>query len=285
MRLTLVIALSTVIALPVTVRAQENEPAATQGAPAPAPQGNAGDVSSNPPPPPPKGAESLPPPTEALPPDKPLTKEEMVSKLSPYGRWENTPEYGRVWVPSNVPPDWQPYTDGRWSYTNYGWSFAATVPWGLTFHYGRWAHGPSLGWYWVPGYTWGPGYVAWNVSGDYVSWAPYGPYGYGYGLGWYGWAGLPYGYLGYPIHDHYRGHYYGYGHGYRGHGYGYGGHGYGYAGHRYNSGWRGGHGPTGWHGSRGGGRVGGYGGHGYAGHGGFSGGHGGGHGGGGHGRH
>src|SRR6266851_593030 len=55
--------------------------------------------------------------------------------LSAYGRWVDTTEYGRVWVPSETGPDWQAYSDGRWVDTDWGWSFASSVPWGwAVFH-------------------------------------------------------------------------------------------------------------------------------------------------------
>ena len=50
-------------------------------------------------------------------------------------------------------------------------------PWGwATYHYGRWVlleEGP--GWVWVPGYEWGPAWVAWRSSDDYIGWAPLPP--------------------------------------------------------------------------------------------------------------
>jgi hypothetical protein len=32
----------------------------------------------------------------------------------------------------------------------------------------------SFGWYWMPGRTWGPGWVSWASGGDYVGWCPLG---------------------------------------------------------------------------------------------------------------
>ena len=143
-----------------------------------------------PPPPPPdqdEGQAALPP--DAVPPPQAPDATAFEQGLSPYGRWEDTPEYGRVWVPSNVGPDWQPYTDGRWVDTEWGWSFASTVPWGwATFHYGRWGYGLGVGWFWVPGFVWAPAWVSWRYSPGFVCWAPYAPAGFVYARHWPGWV-------------------------------------------------------------------------------------------------
>jgi hypothetical protein len=74
------------------------------------------------------------------------------SDLDEYGRWDNAPEYGRVWYPSQVPADWAPYRYGRWVWVEpWGWTWVEEEPWGFApFHYGRWA---LIGarWGWVPG--------------------------------------------------------------------------------------------------------------------------------------
>ncbi len=159
-----------------------------------------------PPPPPPDedvpGADAEPPPPEALPPPQPPDAATFEQKLSPYGRWVDTPEYSRVWVP-NVNPDWQPYTDGRWIYTQWGWSFVSDVPWGsIVFHYGRWGFRVGLGWFWVPGFVWAPAWVAWRIADGYVCWAPYGPRGFVYPRHWPGWVVMPVHYFGRPIAHH-----------------------------------------------------------------------------------
>jgi hypothetical protein len=106
------------------------------------------------------------------------TLERFQSALSPYGRWVNTPEYGLVWVPSNVDAGWRPYTNGRWVYTESGWTFVSYDSWGWApFHYGRWAYYPAYGWSWIPGYQWSPAWVSWRYGGDYMAWAPLGPVG------------------------------------------------------------------------------------------------------------
>jgi hypothetical protein len=98
--------------------------------------------------------------------------------LSPHGRWVQTAEYGTVWVPYAAnDPSWRPYTNGRWAYTEQGWTFVSFDPWGWApFHYGRWVYA-SHGWSWIPGYRWAPAWVSWRYGGGYMAWAPLGPMG------------------------------------------------------------------------------------------------------------
>src|SRR3954467_11454797 len=70
------------------------------------------DYSNIPPPPPPpedegvQGYEAQPPPApiDEQPPAQPPTQQAFEQQLAPYGRWVDTPGYGRVWVPGSVPP-------------------------------------------------------------------------------------------------------------------------------------------------------------------------------------
>jgi hypothetical protein len=145
-----------------------------------------------PPPPDEDQAQAGIPPTNALPPAQAPDENTFEQGLSPYGRWIDTPEYGRVWVPSDVGPDWQPYTDGRWVDTEWGWSFASSVPWGwAAFHYGRWGFGPGLGWFWVPGFVWAPAWVSWRYYPGFVCWSPFAPAGFAFGRHWPGWVVMP----------------------------------------------------------------------------------------------
>lgn len=45
----------------------------------------------------------------------------FYGELSPYGRWIDC-RYGAAWVPASVPMGWQPYGNGEWIYTDYGWT-------------------------------------------------------------------------------------------------------------------------------------------------------------------
>jgi hypothetical protein len=72
--------------------------------------------------------------------------------LGAYGDFEQTPDYGQVWFPRDMPADWAPYRYGRWAYVNpWGWTWIDDQPWGFApFHYGRWAQFGGR-WGWVPG--------------------------------------------------------------------------------------------------------------------------------------
>jgi hypothetical protein len=96
--------------------------------------------------------------------------------LAPYGEWIESPQYGWVWTPYDVPIDWRPYSNGHWAYTDYGWTWVSDYPWGwATFHYGRWGYLPDIGWVWAPGRVWAPAWVEWRVSDDVIGWAPLPP--------------------------------------------------------------------------------------------------------------
>ncbi len=95
-------------------------------------------------------------------------------ELRPYGRWVAHPRYGAVWTPKRQ-RNWRPYTVGRWVDTrDYGWMWVSDEPWGwATYHYGSWDYDRRYGgWYWTPGYVWGPAWVTWMDRGDYIGWAP-----------------------------------------------------------------------------------------------------------------
>jgi hypothetical protein len=91
--------------------------------------------------------------------------------LDQYGRWDNQPGYGQVWMPTSVSSSWAPYHDGHWAWiTPWGWTWVDDAPWGFApYHYGRWA---SFGgrWGWVPGPygvtpVYAPALVAWVGGG------------------------------------------------------------------------------------------------------------------------
>ena len=153
----------------------------------------------------------------------------FYDSLASQGSWVQTDDYGYVWQPSVDDPQWAPYTNGHWVYSDDGWTWVSDEPWGwATYHYGRWVDIDGTGWCWVPGYTWAPAWVSWRYGGGYCGWAPLPPdslvgvdysngdtdYGvgfhiggdcdsyYGIGAGWYNF--LPVVYLGEPD---YRGFY------------------------------------------------------------------------------
>jgi len=100
----------------------------------------------------------------------------FASALEPYGFWVTIEPYGFVWVPADVSADWRPYSDGYWTYTDYGWTWVDNAEWGWApFHYGRWAFDDLYGWVWVPDTVWGPAWVAWRLGNGIVGWAPLPP--------------------------------------------------------------------------------------------------------------
>ena len=101
---------------------------------------------------------------------------DFYGPLAQYGAWVNVPQYGLCWRPTEVPPDWRPYTIGHWEWTDAGWYWVSDEPWGWAcFHYGSWYDDPSYGWVWIPGTEWAPAWVSWHSGGGYVGWAPMYP--------------------------------------------------------------------------------------------------------------
>jgi hypothetical protein len=109
----------------------------------------------------------------------PVGDDYFQSSLSPYGDWVSVGVYGQVWRPAHVNRAWRPYMHGRWEWTDNGWYWASAEPFGwATYHYGRWEYDDYYGWVWVPGSTWGPAWVEWRYSDDYIGWAPLTPHAY-----------------------------------------------------------------------------------------------------------
>jgi hypothetical protein len=104
--------------------------------------------------------------------------------LDENGQWENTPDYGAVWMPTTVAVGWAPYSFGHWSWISpWGWTWVDNAAWGYApFHYGRWARWHDR-WCWVPGprhvrAVYSPAMVAWvggRAGGAGVGWFPLGP--------------------------------------------------------------------------------------------------------------
>jgi hypothetical protein len=100
------------------------------------------------------------------------------------GNWIDAEGYGYGWQPDLAvrDPNWRPYSDGYWAYTDYGWTWISYEDFGwATYHYGRWANLSDYGWVWFPGedLDWGPAWVSWRTGGDYIGWAPLPPRGPG----------------------------------------------------------------------------------------------------------
>jgi FecR protein len=138
--------------------------------------------------------------------------------LDAYGVWQNSPQYGSVWVPTSVQAGWAPYRNGHWAWIEpWGWTWVDDAPWGFApFHYGRWVDWNG-GWGWAPGPLgyWNPYYAP-----ALVGWIGGGGFGFGFGGGWgigggFGWFPLGWGEPFFPR-------YCGWGHGGWGHGGGWG---------------------------------------------------------------
>jgi hypothetical protein len=118
-----------------------------------------------------------------------------VDDLDEYGRWEDVPQYGNCWTPTQVAVDWVPYRAGHWMWQDpWGWTWVSSEPWGWApYHYGRWAFVRSR-WYWVPvapsvrvvayspalvGFVGGgPGWsasISFGGGGGFVGWFPLAP--------------------------------------------------------------------------------------------------------------
>jgi hypothetical protein len=97
--------------------------------------------------------------------------------LAGNGEWISVEGGTYAWRPMHTGAGWRPYWDGRWIWTDDGWYWDSQEPWAwATYHYGRWYYDDYYGWIWIPGYDWAPAWVEWRYGGDYVGWAPLGPY-------------------------------------------------------------------------------------------------------------
>ncbi len=106
-----------------------------------------------------------------------VTLDQQKAVLLQYGQFTTLPQYGEVWVPNQLPQGWHPYPPCNWVYEKtLGWYYDDKTPWGaIVHHYGRWTNDPQLGWVWVPGQEFSPGWVVWRTSTDWVGWAPLPP--------------------------------------------------------------------------------------------------------------
>jgi DNA segregation ATPase FtsK/SpoIIIE-like protein len=105
-----------------------------------------------------------------------------VDELADYGRWEQIPDYGYAWTPTNVAVGWQPFTVGHWYWQDpWGWTWISEEPWGWApCHYGRWTYYRSR-WYWVPlrgrveVVRYAPAVVEFVTVGGNIGWFPLHP--------------------------------------------------------------------------------------------------------------
>jgi len=102
--------------------------------------------------------------------------DDYKNTLAKYGNWMEDPDYGQVWIPNTnkEQTDWMPYQNGTWQdYGDGTYLWLSYEPFGyITYHFGRWQWYPMRGWYWIPASVWGPAWVEWYCSNDYVYWTP-----------------------------------------------------------------------------------------------------------------
>ncbi len=104
--------------------------------------------------------------------------------LQDYGDWTLIEPFGYLFRPYGNVEGWRPYQCGYWAPSDvYGWVWISAEPYGwATYHYGEWFFDRYQGWVWMPGLDWGPAWVSWEETPDYIGWAPMSPAGYGPGL-------------------------------------------------------------------------------------------------------
>jgi hypothetical protein len=95
------------------------------------------------------------------------------------GYVDNDIDMHHVWRPYEAAGDrsWNPYSNGRWVWTDMGWSWVSNYDWGWApYHYGRWWYSPVYGWVWSPGRTWAHAWVTFYCEDDYIGWYPIAPW-------------------------------------------------------------------------------------------------------------
>jgi hypothetical protein len=97
----------------------------------------------------------------------------VIETLKPYGQWESIGQERYAYRPVSGSATWRPLRQGRWLYTDYGWTWEGTDPgsW-VTDHYGVWTKKQMAGWVWIPDGQWLPAPVEWLKSGSYIGWRP-----------------------------------------------------------------------------------------------------------------
>jgi hypothetical protein len=108
--------------------------------------------------------------------------------LAAHGNWATHNRFGRIFLPTGVAPDWQPYTRGQWVQDpRFGPMFVSADPWGwATYHYGRWGRDARFGWYWIPDTRFAPSPGAALHADGQGGWNRWSG---GWGSQWGGWGG------------------------------------------------------------------------------------------------
>ncbi len=78
-----------------------------------------------------------------------------MNDLSYYGTYYNVPGYGYMWQPYGAGLGWDPFMNGYWTLTPFGYCWVSAYPWGwLPYRYGNWIFVNGSGWMWQPGSSW-----------------------------------------------------------------------------------------------------------------------------------
>ena len=78
-----------------------------------------------------------------------------LSDLDSYGQYYDVPGYGYMWRPNYVDVDWDPFSNGYWCRTPWGFTWVSGYPWGwMPYRYGGWVFVPGYGWLWRPARDW-----------------------------------------------------------------------------------------------------------------------------------
>jgi hypothetical protein len=80
------------------------------------------------------------------------------SDLDSDGQYYDVPDYGSLWRPNGVALDWDPFSNGYWCQSPFGFTWVSAYRWGwMPYRYGRWIFVNGRGWFWEPG-----GWHGWN---------------------------------------------------------------------------------------------------------------------------
>jgi hypothetical protein len=75
-----------------------------------------------------------------------------LNDLNYYGTYYDVPGYGWMWQPNGVGAGWDPFMNGYWTLTPYGYCWISAYPWGwMPYRYGQWVFVNGSGWMWQPG--------------------------------------------------------------------------------------------------------------------------------------
>lgn len=100
----------------------------------------------------------------------------LLSEETGEDLWENYPypsDIIYIWRPFCATTYWNPYYDGSWIFTNYGWMWNSYYSWGWgPYNYGRWFYSGYYGWVWLPGCRWASNWVTWRCHNNYIGWYP-----------------------------------------------------------------------------------------------------------------